>query len=237
MSIKEKKVKFVFNLKNNKTYAEVGQPNPLRWKTLFMEKDGSFTDQSGWVKCKDFYNDTVAFFKAGSVFSIYGYENNIKKNKDGVYFLLRNIHDRDQFLHNIGVMNTQMEKDLGAQVVAWPQEAKDEMVVLLPNEVWESTYRISMVTMCVRLCNYGVKYDRWADFWTTNAPSHTIDHAFSPAAIKNAKTLGFKVPDKFSKYWYYCGDDYNSEKKPAQTGGTIHNNGCTNWSMFMEAAK
>lgn len=228
-------MKFNLKLNNNSTYAEVGQKNPLRWKTLFKNSDGSFEDQSGWVKCKDFYNDTVAFFREGSKFSIYGYKNDIKKNEGGVYFLLKFIADKASFFENMAVMNSRLQKDLGCSVDVLDAEG-DECIILIPNELWATTYRISMVCMVVRLCNYGYKYKTWDDFWSTNAPVYTMEHAFTAEAKKNALNLGFKVPAKFEKFWWYCGEKYNSEVIKGQTGGTIHNNGCSSWSQYMEKA-
>jgi hypothetical protein len=215
------------------TYCEVPQTNPLRWKTLFREADGSFVDQSGWIKCKDFYNDTVAYFKEGSVFSIYSYKNAIKKNEEGVYFLLKFIADKESFLHNIEALNPQLSFDLGTCLECWDQ-GDDEVVILIPNELWESTYQISLVTMMIRLCNYGVVYEKWDDFFAEKAPINTVEHAFTEDAKKNAQKWGFKVPEPFGEYWYYCGPEYNSKVKPKQTGGYIHNNGVSNWSEFMK---
>lgn len=227
-----------FNIKqlNNKPYNEVGQTNPLRWKTLFREKDNTFIDQSGWVKCKDFYNDTVAFFKEGSVFSIYGYENKIKKNDEGVYFLLRYVKDRATFHKNLAVMNSRLLKDLGCVVTAEDNDTQtqDEVVILIPTELWESTYRISMVTMVIRLCNYGIEFKKWEDFWSTDSPAYKFENAFTAEAKANALKLGFKVPPKFEKYWWYCGPQYNSLAKPGTIGGTIHNNGVSSWSQWMK---
>ena len=226
----------MFNIKqtDKSTYAEVPQTNPLRWKTLLKEADGSFSDQSGWIKCKDFYNDTVAFFKEGSVFSIYGYKNNIKKNEEGVYFLLKFVKDKPSFFKNIDVVNEQLHADLGCRLQALDHDVDDEVVLLIPNELWESTYRISMVTMVVRLCNYGCVYEHWNDLWNTHAPSYQIEHAFTQEAKNNAVRLGFKVPQMYANYWFYAGPEFNSKNKPKQTGGIIHNNGVSNWSEFMK---
>jgi len=219
---------------NNTRYAEVHQVNPLRWKTLYKQDDGTFVDQSGWVKCKDFYNDTVAFFKAGTEFSVYGYRNKIKKNNEGVYFLLKFIKDKPSFLDNLyKVVNAQLFSDLKCQIGIWDQ-GEDEVVVMIPNELWESTYRISMITYVIRLCNYGINYSCWDDLWSTNSPSHQLDHAFTKTAITNAKKYGFKVPEQFNKYWFFAGKAYNSEQTPTITGHVIHNNGVSNWSEFME---
>jgi hypothetical protein len=226
---------FNIQIKNNTKYLEVGQINPLRWKTLYRLDGDTFEDQSGWVKCKDFYNDTVAFFKAGSVFSIYGYKNNIKKNDEGVYFLLKFITDKKAFFHNLNTVNTRLFQDLKCSVGAWDQDS-DEMVICIPNELWETTYRISMITYVLRLCNYGITYDKWEDLWHSQAPSHQTDHAFSATAIKNAKELGFLVPEKFKDYWYFAGKEYNSVTNNKMTGHIIHNNGVSNWSEYMKQA-
>lgn len=223
------------NIKINKLYNEMEQVNPIRWKTLFKEEDGSFSDQSGWIKCKDFYNDTVAFFKEGSVFSLYGYENNIKKNDEGVHFLLKYIKDTGSFIENLHVMNTQMMEDLGCCVLA-SVYSKDEVTCLIPTKLWDSTYHISMVTMCIRLCNYGVQYTCWQDFWDAKSPAVTLDKAFDGDALANAKTMGFKLPEMFKDYWFYAGPQYNSKVTPKQKGGIVHNNGVCQWSMWMKKA-
>lgn len=224
---------FNIKIKDNSTYAEEGQKNPIRWKTLLRMPDGSFTDQSGWIKCKDFYNDTVAYFKEGSVFSIWGYKNTIQKNDEGVYFLLKFIQDKDSFFKNLDVVNKQLDKDLDCQVEYWNHK-DDEAIIIIPNALWESTYRISMITMVVRLCNYGVLYTCWDDLWAAKAPVNTVEHSFTDDAKNNAKTRGFLVPDAVKDFWWYCGPKYNSKVSPKQTGHTIHNNGVSNWSEFMK---
>ena len=227
---------YKINQTNNSTYAEVGQINPLRWKTLFRENAEVFSDQSGWIKCKDFYNDTVAYFKEGSVFSIYSYQNVIKKNDEGVYFLLNFVKDKALFTKNMEVVNERLKKDLDCQVGIIDIEEKEQLIILIPTALWETTYRISMITMVVRLCNYDFAYKTWEDLWSEDAPANKVESAFSLDAKKNALTLGFLVPEKFTKYWWYCNETYNSVTKPKTTGGTIHNCGCTTWSAGMKGA-
>lgn len=228
---------FDIKITDNTTYCEIHQVNPLRWKTLFKEEDGTFTDQSGWVKCKDFYNDTVAYFKEGTVFSIYGYDNKVKRNDGGVYFLLKHIQNKGTFVHNLNVMNVRLFKDLKCSVGYWDHEG-DKAVIFIPAELWESTYRISMVTFVIRLCNYqGFGYETWDDFWAPDAPANTVETAFSTQAKKNAKEMGFTVPAKYDGLWYFAGEGFDSKLKPKQTGGVIHNNGVTSWSLAMSNAK
>jgi hypothetical protein len=218
-----------FKLTNNKTYNEVGQKNPLRWKTLFKDGD-TFVDQSGWIKCKDFFNDTLAFFKVGSVFSIYGYKNDIKKNDEGVYFLLKCVDDKPTFFHNTNVMNERLKKDLGVEVPVWDvDEQQDQVLLLIPNKLWDSTYYLSLVTMIIRCCNYGYKYEYWEDIFHSQAPMNTVEHAFSREAKEHTMANGFVLPKGYEKYWFYAGKQHNSEVAPKTTGGIIHDNGVVSW--------
>jgi hypothetical protein len=223
--------KFIFS--NNTTYSEVSQVNPMRWKTLFREDANTFTDQSGWIKCKDFYNDTVAFFRNGMKFGIYGYINSIKKNTEGVYFLLKGLKDKKSFLANLDVINKRLKKDLNCSLSTTdvPDEA-DQMVVLIPNECWESTYRISLVTMCIRLSNYGVTYQNWEDIWSDGAP-WVIDKVFDKLVSAYVSKNGFTVPMEFSKYWYYSGSNHNSEQL-THSNHIIHDCGVMTWLRAMK---
>ena len=225
-------MKFKITLKNDSTYSEVGQTNPLRWKTLLKHKDGSFTDQSGWIKCKDFFNDTLAFFKRGTKFSIYRYKNDIEKNEEGVYFLLKEIKDMPSFMSGIDVLNVQLFKDTKSEIAYWPQ-TDTTVVILLPNPVWENTYCLSLVTMLIRCCNYGYLYKNWEDFYHSQAPMNTVEHAFTQTAKDKRKEWGFKLPANLSKYWWYFNFTYNSEKMPDASGGTIHNNGVCQWTQHL----
>jgi hypothetical protein len=227
-------MKFNIKLTNDSRYCEVGQTNPLRWKTLFKEKDGSFIDQSGWIKCKDFFNDTLAYFKVGTKFSIYGYKNDIKKNEEGVYFLLKEIKDMDSFIDGLNVMNVRLFKDLKCEVAYWPQE-KGQCVILLPNQIWESTYILSLATMIIRCANYGYKYKEWEDFFAPGTPMNTVEHAFTEKAKKFTKEHGFLVPKEYRKYWWFFNKQHNSGTNPNATGGTIHNNGACEWTNGMVA--
>lgn len=215
------------------TYSELHQVNPLRWVMLFRESEDKFTCQTGLVKCKDFFNDNLAYFKHGIKFGIWGYTSEAKKNDEGVYFLLKNIDDQECFLNNIDVINEKLMEQLSCKLSYWKQDK--DVVMLLPNPIWESTWRLSLVTILIRCSNYGYKHAKWEDFFEHKAPLVAVDKVFDPLATKNCKAWGFIVPHKDAEgCWWYCGPDYNSKKQPNQTGGTIHNNGCCNWSMFLK---
>lgn len=227
-------------LNTNTTYCEVGQVNPLRWKTMFKQDNGDFVDQSGWIKCKDFFNDTVAYFNAGVEFAIYGYKNKIKKNDDGVWMLLKHIKEPEVFAANIGVLNTQLTKDGLGLLQLINTDKQDEYLCLIPNDLWATTYHISLITMAIRLCNYGIKYEKWEDFWMPKSPCQAIDRVFSAAACQGVTKHGFKVPEGFQDYWWFAGPSHNSkvvakDKLPG-VSLTIHNNGVVNWTNYMKVA-
>lgn len=223
---------FKINHNVKQSYAEIPQKNPLRWVMLHRTGKDTFDAQTGDIKCKDFFNDTLAFFKSGMKFGVYGYQSEKLKNEEGVYFLLKFISDKGAFRQGIDTINQKMKEQLGEELTLWDHE-KDQMIVLLPPSIWESTWRLSLVTFLIRCSNYGYAHKSWDDFWHSQAPMYALEHTFDDRTKKNTKTWGFLVPKPYAKYWYFCGKDFNSEKAPRQTGGTIHNNGCVNWSTFM----
>lgn len=216
----------------NKTYLEVSQKNPLRWVVLYRENEEEFTCQTGRVKCKDFFNDNLAYFKHGVNFNMYGYDAKLKKNEEGVYFLLLNVGDMNTFIHNINVLNVKLHEQLKCEIAYWQHEK--DVVILLPNPLWENTWRMSLATALIRCSNYGYRHEKWEDFFHSQAPLVSMDRVFDELTRNNTEKWGFLVPEDFKGLWYFCGKDYNSKKQPKQTGDTIHNNGCCNWSLFMQ---
>ncbi|MFZ2190126.1 MAG: hypothetical protein WAV48_05060 [Candidatus Magasanikiibacteriota bacterium] len=112
-------------------------------------------------------------------------------------------------------------------------ETKDEVVVLIPNEVWESTYYISVISMMIRLCNYNVSYPSWDSFFLKDAPINTIEQAFKQATKDYVAKNGFKLPEEFQKYWYFSSYGYNSESGKPLDSHVIHNNGANDWVTNM----
>lgn len=224
-------------LTNTSHYAEESQVNPLLWKCLLRTSENEFKDTSGWWICKDFLNDCVAYYQTGYEFGIYSWKNKLEKNKEGMYFLLRKVSDRDLFLQNLEVINKQMNEDYGVVMAAHLLDAKDELILLIPTEMFKSTYLISLVTLAVRLSNYGKKLSSWQDFWKPNSLlAHDKNIHGMPEAGKFISENGFTVPKQFQKYWYYCSDKDNSENNPKAQSYTIHNCGIVAWVMAMTTA-
>lgn len=220
---------FKLNITHKNTYSEMGQANPMKWRIMYKEEDGSLSSQSGLIICKDFFNDVVAWKQVGEAFNIYRFDNKIKFNDEGVYFLLSNIAKR-AFNKNVKIMNERLEKDLGVSCKTF-QQGTGEVVTLIPNEVWASTYLISVVSMLIRLCNYNILYTTWESFFDVNAPLNTIETAFTPGAKAFVLKHGFILPKALQGYWYFAPYGYNSKSKHDIQSNIVHNNGASNWAF------
>ncbi len=219
---------FKLNITHKNTYSEMGQANPMKWRIMYKEEDDSLSSQSGLIICKDFFNDIVAWKQAKEAFKIYNFDNKIKFNDEGVYFLLSNIAKR-AFNKNVKVMNERLEKDLGVSCKTFQQGA-GKVVILIPNEVWASTYLISVVSMSIRVCNYNVLYDTWESFFNENAPLNTIETAFTSEAKIFVLEYGFILPKPLQGHWYFAPYGHHSKSTHEINANVVHNNGASNWA-------
>jgi hypothetical protein len=212
------------------TYNEAEQRNPICWRFMYKEFDGSLTPQAAQMKCKDFFNDAVAA-KHNKRFEIYGYNNeNLKFNEEGLYVLVKNVKDKS-FYSNLLVINERLEKDLGCQMTIW-ENKHDEAVLLFPNGVLDATYYMSVLALTIRCSNYGYIYKTWEDFWSTNAPTLTQERGLGAPLYEQLKTYGFKKPEGTEKYWWYQSKAINSETPSSLNYGFssyIHNAGALSW--------
>ena len=219
--------------KHKGQYAEIDQPNPLRWRIMYRSKD-VLTSQSCLIKCKDFFNDVVAWRKAKKAFVIYSFKNNIKFNKGGVYLHLTEIENRDLFLKNLNIVDIRLEQDLGVSLTLW-NDTPTSIVVLIPQKVFNSTYYISLLSMLIRLCNYNTEYTTWDSIFDEEAPINTIEEAFNDGAKTFTQKNGFKLLPKYRKLWYNSTNGWNSASGKELIGSIIHNNGVCDWVKSMEA--
>lgn len=226
---------FKLNITHKNTYSEMGQPNPMRWRLMFHEEN-TLSSQSGLIACKDFFNDVVAWKHIKQAFNIYRFDNQVNFNEEGMYLLLTKIADETRFVKSIeNAINPQLMEDLGVEITCY-QQGKGQVVILLPHELWKSTYHISVVSMMIRLCNYDVSYTCWEDFFKEDMPINTIENAFSTEAKKFVKAYGFYLPAKFQGYWYFARNGFTSKSNKDIIPTIIHNNGATSWTEAMSAA-
>jgi len=206
----------------NKTYAEIEQANPLRWEILYRESEDSFISQSGYIKCKDFFNELVRKYNTGVDSSIYSFSTkDIKLNDAGVYF--RMYHTTPLFEDNIEkVLNTSKDSDLHVTM----EKVDGATLLFIPRYYWTSTYLTSLVTFYIRCCNCEVALSSIDDLW-----AKTNDAAIHDKGKALALKWGFDVPEVYQQYWYYCNDTNNSVKEPSPYSASIvHNNGVMSWS-------
>lgn len=224
----------MFKLKNTHkiTYAEVEQSNPLRWR-IMLRKKNTLTSQSGLIKCKDFFNDVVAWKQGKHQFKIYSFDNNITFNRAGLYFVLTGISNREMFLANLDVLNDKIKKNLNTKISYYTTARKSKVVIHIPNPLWENTYYISAVSMMIRLCNYNCIYKTWEDFFHKDAPMNTAEHSFNPEAQALVLTNGFTIPEVAKGCWYYARFGWTSQSDKPVQGVTIHNNGASDWAKAL----
>jgi hypothetical protein len=224
---------FKLKITHDNGYSEMGQPNPLRWRIMHKRGDTLFS-QSGLIKCKDFFNDVVAWRVAKQSFMMYRFNNQVKFNREGLYLHLTGISDYSLFWDNFDYVNARLKQDLGVEVSVHNSDSSSA-IICIPHKVWKSTYYISALSLLIRACNYKCSYEDWESFFKDTAPLKTVDGAVNYKARKYIAKHGFKLPVKFRKLWYRCMGHYNSEDSPQASPSIVHNNGVNDWVNNMGA--
>jgi hypothetical protein len=216
-------------LKNHKhtPYAEIPQANPLLWQILHKKVD-VLTSQSSRLKCKDFFNDVVAWKVAKKKFSIYGFSNEVKFNRNGLWVHLTEIAKKERFKANLAIVDARLQADLKCNMTY--QDTEDGLALLVPPAVWKSTYYISLLSMVIRCCNYDKEYKTWEEIFAADSPMAMVDGAFNLKAREYTCKNGFILPKAVSHMWYNAGHGWNSDTKAKEaTGSIVHNNGVCSW--------
>lgn len=208
-------------------YHEIDQPNPIRWQILYRQSEDRtvFEKQSGKIKCRDFFNDIVAKYNGHPPGYIYGFNaDNLKLNEEGMYFYLTNLQDK--FESNIvNKVNTILVNDDSPPLEI--QMLGDKAALLLiPRHYFSSTYQISLVTLMIRVSNYGEEVpDMLEDFIACNPARLDVFRKLE----EGMKTvlLSTKTKPPLQGFWYYASEHYNSGKE--KYVNQIHNNGIIGW--------
>ena len=222
---------FKLDITHKNTYSEIPQANPLRWRIMYRKGD-TLSSQSGILKCKDFFNDIVAYKKAKLTFSIYSFSNKVKFNRDGLYLHLTDLYNYEKFMENIVVVNNKLQEQLKVGLKLFPIN-ETSAVLCIPHKLWKNTYYISMVSMLIRLCNYNIQYTTWESIFDPAAPINTAESAFSAKAKERALKHGFKLPKALQKFWYWAGVANSGDGKKV-IPSVVHNNGVSSWNQWME---
>jgi len=214
--------------------SEIPQNNPLRWNILHRTGEEEFVNQTGEMKCRDFFNDLVAAKQEKHYFSIYGFNNEkIKWNDEGLWFLLTNLVNSDNFIKQVNeVVNPKIVEQLGEEArLKISVRSPTSAVLLIPNAFWESTYRISVVTMLLRASNYKTIFESWDDIFAPASPLNTSEGGtWTPKTRKYVQENGFIVPDHTKEHWFFYTKEANSKSiKDKWPVSYIHNCGANAW--------
>lgn len=208
-------------------YIENGQVNPIRWCVYHYEEDSeTFTAQTGWFKCKDFFNDFVAHYNGlkGLIYNMN--TNKIKLNSYGVWIRLKGV--RAGFYKNALLV----AEKFGVTIQPAPfEDDASHCLVLFPRELFNNTYIISLFTLYLRMANM-----------PKEASSVEEIIKLSDEPLKGQTyfdKLPFQVPESLKDYWCYMGKDFNSKvwkHSSPMTLDSVHNNGSFGWYTSNVAA-
>lgn len=199
------------------TYREAPQRNPIRWQLYFLSED-ELHPQTSQFKCKDFFNDIVGWYH-GKTGSVYGMSTkDMSLNDYGVFVRLYNL--LPGFSHNVEkVVNSLLEAAGLESRLLLVECGKNEVVTLLPRELFNNTFIISKVSHLIRLCNIEATVDSLEQLLK--------GHPFEEAEL----TVGNLVlPEKYRVYWWYTDESYNSLKNLFDMHW-LHNNGYRSWKF------
>lgn len=212
--------------KTQPSYAEEGQPNPLRWAILSGSLEEGFTNETSWLKCKDFFNDYCYTYNTGKPMAIYGFNTKdmaIPAKGEPVYIAVKDI--TPQFKENV--------QNVTSNVAI--HEADDGTCVLeLHPDHFANTYSISLVSLVIRLCNVEHSFGSLEEMKVYQKFPSQDQSKWNQVV---AKKVFFSLPEKLKKYIWYSGEQHNSETEVTmasyQLASNIHNCGVLTYGRFM----
>jgi hypothetical protein len=213
---------------NYPTYAEEGQTNPIRWTILSKNPDGSFTQESNVIRCKDFFNDYVYSYNTGKFFSIYSFSPNgynMPKKGEPCYMEITGL--TPSFVNNLDIFNEYLDKE-GLPIVKSIKSEKGLVIEIDPFYL-QNTHHISLLSLAIRIINCDKELKTWEDI-KAYRPTEYGDAGKWDKVVK--KGTFFKIPDHLKKYVWFVNKDYNSETNSASynLSSLVHNNGVLSWS-------
>jgi hypothetical protein len=217
-------------LKPGGSYVEEMQPNSLRWWILKEIAPEQFVNVSCEIKCKDFFNDLAYTLQTGKSFTIYGFNAGEFGFKKGENIPMLLTSTCKEFMGNVEVFNNYLNVQDIPTIKA--TEIKEGVFISLDPWFWKNTYRVSLVSLIIRLLNNPVVFKDFNEIVAyKNYP--TKDQGKWDIVVKKGKF--FNTPKHLDKYVWYCGDDFNSETSVASYDlpGCVHNNGVISWSQHL----
>lgn len=216
-------MKLTFTPKQN-GFIEESQPNPIMWSILSGNRETGYNAETGWIRCKDFFNDYVVAYNGGPKFCIYGFNTELvtfPAKGENAFFLVKNC--TEHFSENVSEFNTWLEKQ--GQPAVYMEEYKNGQYVLeIPAFFLKNTYNISLVTLIIRLCNDIKKFGSFEEIIKYKEFASKDQIKWNYAVNKNNF---FNIPDKFIEYTWYLTKDVNSKAVLSgySLSSYVHNNG------------
>ena len=215
------------------SYAELDQPNPLRWQIYFEESDLVFAPQTGKIKCRDFFNDIVAARK-GQPFYIYGLNGgDIKTNDDGVWISLTGV--KESLSENLKIWLQSYLEQVSGQELRVIRYSPKRIFIKIPSFFWEKTYYISLATLLIRLSNYGKVFSDINECISSIAEFE--GHVYTTTTSNKLLKYKFELPAQFADVWWWSSLTYNSGKTDIphyQKTSCIHNSGINAYLNYAE---
>jgi len=220
-----------FNIKtvpSSSSLTETGQSNPIRF-CFVKREDTTLTPESPWFKCKDYFNDVVAA-KNGLFFVQYGFDNSKLSAKDeqGAWLLLKEIKYKEEFKKSLQAVQHEEHPVLVEDI----DDKPTMLLIYIPEFYFENTYKISLLTFLIRLCNEIGSPTIFTGFEQALRSSNCVmSNMFYQRHIDRIVKDGWKAP--VEGYWWWCGNMYNSKTTwYPEHSRTVHNCGVKSWFMY-----
>lgn len=226
------------NLKSLKiALVEDFQSNSLRYVCLHQTGEEQFENTTNVFKCKDYFNDFVAHKHGYKPFKMFGMPSAAAKfdQYGGLTILVSGITPNLE--GNIRRVLTPFRKLWGADVqfrLLAPTDIKgslaglngDTALLWFSPECFASTFRISMLTLFIRNCNYRRDF---ADYDAVFHRKLVMEGQWRPEYMDLIQGQKFDFSEQ-QEYWWWFGTKQNSKVlKEVRMVETLHNNGQANW--------
>jgi hypothetical protein len=205
---------------------ESGQYNPIRW--AIVKRDGdTLTPTTAWFKCKDYFNDVVAA-KNDTFFTQYGFDNHevVEKGSKGLWVLVKYIYDLPSFAKRVAAITN---KD---HPVSIEKVDGDTLLLFIPEFYLVNTYRISLLTYLIRLCNQEV--GETTTFTSVEqvlvSQVALLSQGLSEQGRQFALKHGWNAREG-DKYWWRYGSWTSDKKFTIDYKSYIHNCGVNAWEL------
>lgn len=223
-------------------YTEAGQNNPLRYVCLHQVGENVFENTTNVFKCKDYFNDFVAARHGAPEFRIYGMTSSRGKfdQYGGMTLLLGGVTPNlegnmrrvlEPFRKQWGVDYSFRWLNTGELNGALPALVGEKAVLWLSPECFVSTFRISMLMLFIRNCNFQKDF---ADYDSVFHRQLVVEGQWQPNYMDTIRNAKFDF-DEQKVYWWWFNKANHSGVIPNTklSADTIHNNGQANWLSNM----